>query len=595
MEQVSIPKGARQTGIARGCTLKMSKARILIIDDEEGIRDTFSAFLEREGYVALTAPDFDTALVMLAREPFDLVYTDIVLGHRSGIDILKEIKQQGHRCPVIMITGDPNIETAAASVRLGAFDYIPKPIKREALVRITKHAIQHKTLLDEKNLVENLKEQYRLHLEAIFRSVEDAIITVDHGLRIVQANEAFERICGQNLGAVIGEHVQVIGSGCCGKCYEVLREALETKRSIQEYRIECSSPGKRSQVVVLSVSPLKDNAGGEIGAVMIIRDITRLSNLERELQERHQYHSIIGRNSHMTEIYDLLENLRDMDTTVLITGPSGTGKELVARAVHFGGVRAAHPFVVVNCSALAESLLESELFGHVKGAFTGAIRDKAGRFGLADKGTIFLDEIGDISPKIQLKLLRFLETREFERVGDSTPIKLDVAVITATNRDLKGMVAEGKFREDLYYRLKVVEVKLPALAKRRDDIPLLVSHYIQVFNNRFGKHIMGISTAAEKLFMEHGWPGNVRELIHTLEHAFVVCKKPTIDIPDLPPEFRDRQAAQASPLKSASAEKDLIVDALEKTGWNKAKAARLLGVSRQTIYRKVEEYDIRNL
>jgi PAS domain S-box-containing protein len=463
------------------------------------------------------------------------------------------------------------------------------------LVRITKHALQHKALSDEKRLVEAQKEQYRLHLEAIFRSVEDAIITVDPGLTITQANESFEHICGIGLSSVLGENASaMMDSGCCGMCYGVLKEAVETRRPIQEYRIECSRTGRPSQVVVLSVSPLRDSGDREIGAVMIIRDITRLSHLEKELQERHQFHSIIGRNGYMQEIYTLLENLRDMDTTVLVTGPSGTGKELVARAVHFSGMRASHPFVVVNCSALAENLLESELFGHVKGAFTGAIRDKVGRFGMADKGTIFLDEIGDISPRIQLKLLRFLESREFERVGDSKPIKLDVAVITATNRDLKELVASGQFREDLYYRLKVVEIKLPALSKRRDDIPLLVSHYIQVFNERFGKHIMGISTAVEKLFMEYGWPGNVRELIHTLEHAFVVCRKPTIDVSDLPPEFRERHAPHEPLARSAGSEKDLIVEALAKTGGNKARAARLLGISRQTIYRKCEDYDIRN-
>ena len=572
----------------------MGKARILIIDDEAGIRETFSLFLEREGYAPTTAPDYWTAIEALAEGPFDLVFTDIVLGPHSGIDILKEIKQQGHDCPVIMITGDPTIDTAAASVRLGAFDYIPKPIKRETLVRVTKHAIQHKALLDEKRLVESQKEQYRLHLEAIFRSVEDAILTVDQDLRVIQANEAFERICGGSARAVVGEHARSLGKGCCGMCLAVLREALETKRSIREYRIECSRPGHTDQVVVLSVSPLRDSSDSQIGAVMIIRDITRLSHLERELQERHQLHSIIGRNRHMQEIYDLLENLKDIDTAVLITGPSGTGKELVARAVHFSGVRAARPFVVVNCSALAESLLESELFGHVKGAFTGAIRDKVGRFQLADGGTIFLDEIGDISPKIQLKLLRFLETKEFERVGDSNPVKLDVAVITATNRDLKSLVASGGFRADLYYRLKVVEVKLPALSKRRDDIPLLVDHYIQVFNSRFGKHVVGISTAVEKLFMEYDWPGNVRELIHALEHAFVVCRRPTIDVDDLPPELKEYTEPRGVVLKSAESEKDLIVDALEKTGWNKARAARLLGVSRQTVYRKVEEYGIRN-
>ncbi len=572
----------------------MQQAHILIIDDEESIRHTFSAFLSREGYRASVAKDYDEALVALTNTSFDLVFTDIILGAHSGVDILREIKAQGHTCPVIMMTGEPNIDTAAASVRLGAFDYIPKPIKRETLVRVTKHALQHKMLLDEKAIIEKENEQYRSHLEAIFRSVEDAIITVDSDRRIIQANDAVEKICGIAPGSITNTGIDTFKNHCCGECMNILKETLDTTRSIHEYRIECSNTKNAQQIVVLNISPLRDRQDKQIGAVMIIRDITRLSHLEKELQERHQFHNIIGRSKRMQDIYNLLEDLKEVDTTVLITGQSGTGKELVARAIHYNSTRAASPFVAVNCSALAENLLESELFGHVKGAFTGAIKDKAGRFQLAGAGTIFLDEIGDISPRTQLKLLRVLEAKEFERVGDSTPIRMDAQVISATNRDLKERVKAGEFREDLYYRLKVVEITVPPLSERKDDITLLVNHYIQEFNNRFNKHIMGVSASVEKIFMEYGWPGNVRELIHTLEHAFVVCRRPTIEEDDLPPEFRshgNHQQGRPSPVKK---EKMDIIDALEKTYWNKKKAADLLNISRQTLYRKIKEYDIRN-
>ncbi|MRR14448.1 AAA family ATPase [archaeon] len=367
---------------------------------------------------------------------------------------------------------------------------------------------------------------------------------------------------------------------------------MESKRPIHDYRIDCTRPDQPDKVVLISVSPLRDIHDHEIGAVMIIRDISRLSQLEKQLEERHRFHSIIGSSKPMQEIFDLLENLKDIDTTVLITGPSGTGKELVAKAIHYNGMRAAHPFVIVNCSALAENLLESELFGHVKGAFTGAIKDKTGRFQMADHGTIFLDEIGDISPKIQLKLLRFLESKEFERVGDSTPMKIDVQVITATNQDLKVQVASGAFREDLYYRLKVVEIKIPPLNRRKDDIPLIVNHYIEVFNKRFVRHITGISADTERLFREYPWNGNIRELIHTLEHAFVVCKKPVIEPEDLPPEIREYTATLHPAQKSTSLEKEQIIEALRLNGWNKARAARSLKVSRQTMYRKIMEHQI---
>jgi len=567
----------------------MTNARILIIDDEESIRHTFSAFLSREGYQVITASDYAGALDLISRKDFDFILTDILLGSHSGVEILREIKTRGILAPVIMITGEPNIDNAAASLRYGAFDYITKPIKKETLLRVTKHALQHKALLDEKMFIEKEKERYRSHLEAIFHSVEDGIVSVDNSLNIIEANEAFERICGISPKSSQWDHGS---SDCTRRCWKVLEDAVLKHRTVQEYRIACDHRNKVQGVVVLNISPLKGKDNTPMGAVMVIRDITRLTSLERELQERNQYHNIVGRSPQMQEVYTLLENLKDIDTTVLITGASGTGKELVARAVHYGGARAHRPFVVVNCSALAESVLESELFGHVKGAFTGAIRDKEGRFQLADHGTIFLDEIGDISPNIQLKLLRVLENKEIERVGDATPIKLDVQLISATNADLRDKVRKGEFREDLFYRLKVVEIHLPALKDRRDDIPLLVSHFLSVLQKRFHKGIASVTPPVEKIFMDYPWPGNVRELFHTLEHAFVVCHNEIIDVEDLPPEIRSLAAASHHPAKQARTKQEEIIEALKRSGWNKAKAAKVLGISRQTIYRKMRELGI---
>ncbi|MEI6127860.1 MAG: sigma 54-interacting transcriptional regulator, partial [Pseudomonadota bacterium] len=281
------------------------------------------------------------------------------------------------------------------------------------------------------------------------------------------------------------------------------------------------------------------------------------------------------------------------ETTVLITGDSGTGKELVAEAIHYSGPRALKPLVKVNCSALSENLLESELFGHVRGAFTGAIRDKVGRFQLAEGGSILLDEIGDISPAIQLKLLRVLQEKVCERVGDSLPMKVDVRVLAATNRDLQKKVLKGEFREDLYYRLKVVKIALPALRDRLADIPLLVEHFCARFNRSFNKNISGISPEVMKAFMKYTWPGNIRELEHALEHAFVVCHEPLITCEHLPQEIMDygrgKRSAFEAPGLCASPD---IIEALKTSGGNKAKAARALGMSRQTLYRKMKEYKI---
>jgi PAS domain S-box-containing protein len=564
-------------------------ANILVIDDEETIRHTFSIFLSREGYNVSTAPDYQTALELISKNTFDFILTDILLGPHSGIELLREIKTRGILAPVIMITGEPNVDNAAASLRYGAFDYITKPIRKETLLRVTKHALQHKALLDEKLFVETEKERYRSNLEAIFRSVEDGIITVDNNMHVIEANDATERICGISPKSHQWEEGK---TDCTRKCWKVLEESVVKDRPIQEYRIECDHQHKAQGVIVLNISPLKGKKDEPIGAVMVIRDITRLTNLERELQERNQFQNIIGRSPKMQEIYNLIEDLKNIETTVLITGQSGTGKELIARAIHYSGSRAHRPFVVVNCSALAESILESELFGHVKGAFTGAIRDKEGRFQLADHGTIFLDEIGDISPGIQLKLLRVLESKEIERVGDATPMKLDVQVISATNADLKDKVRKGEFRQDLFYRLKVVEIHLPTLIERRDDIPLLVSHFLSLLKKRFHKEITTISPEVEKIFMGYTWPGNVRELIHTLEHAFVVCRTQVIGVEDLPPEIRDQIPGEQQPENTTPMEREEIMDALKWSGWNKAKAAKYLGISRQTIYRKMKEFHI---
>jgi transcriptional regulator with PAS, ATPase and Fis domain len=324
--------------------------------------------------------------------------------------------------------------------------------------------------------------------------------------------------------------------------------------------------------------------------MLVIKDETRLDVLERDLQERKQVHNIIGQSKGMQRVYSLIDDLADVYSTVLITGETGTGKELVADALHYRGSRREAPLVKVNCSALQENLLESELFGHVKGAFTGAIDSKRGRFQKAEGGTIFLDEIGDISKIVQHKLLRVLQNREFERVGDSVPIKADVRVVTATNKDLRKKVSSGDFREDLYYRLKVIEVALPPLRERREDIPILVEHFINRFNKKMNREIDAVSDDVMNIFMDYHWPGNVRELEHTIEHAFIVCHSRTITLEYLPSEFEDHLSISRPLLEEHDGdESKAILHALEKCGWNKSKAARLLGMSRPTIYRKIKE------
>jgi two-component system response regulator HydG len=560
-------------------------AKILIVDDEESIRFTFDSFLSDVGHKVTTASDYHEALEILSRNELDLIFMDIVLGGKTGIDLLREVKDRNMRCPVVMITGYPNVETASAALRLGAFDYIFKPVKQEILLHIASMALQYKTLQDE-------NEKYRANLEAIFKSVKDAIITVDKDLFILEVNEAAGKICGMTRSS-IGEPLGAMQTNCNYKCLDALKKTILEKQPFEVQRTECEHNGTYRQVVTINTSPLINSSGAFSGAVMVVRDDTRLNELERDLGKLRKFHHIIGQNRQMQKIYSLIEDLADVETTVLITGESGTGKELVAEAIHYKGKRSSKPLVKVNCSALSENLLESELFGHVRGAFTGADKDRIGRFQRADGGTIFLDEIGDLSQQMQLRLLRVLQDKVFERVGDSTPIKADVRVITATNRDLPRKVKSGEFREDLYYRLKVVELALPPLRERKDDILLLVNYFIQKFNDKFSKNIAAISDDVKKIFLDYSWPGNIRELEHTMEHAFVIARQDTITVDQLPRNFTAHPAMNVpSPTGEPEEGPEVIVDALKRAGWNKSKAARLLGINVRTIYRKIEKYNI---
>jgi transcriptional regulator with PAS, ATPase and Fis domain len=326
---------------------------------------------------------------------------------------------------------------------------------------------------------------------------------------------------------------------------------------------------------------------------MIVKDITRLVELEQGFGESYKFHNILGKNRKMQEVYSLIGDLSNVDATVLITGESGTGKELVAEALHYGGKRNKNPLIKVNCSALPEGLIESELFGHVKGAFTGAIQDKTGRFQKANGGTIFLDEIGDISPGTQVRLLRVLQEKEIERVGESTVIKVDVRVITATNQDLKKNIDLGRLREDLYYRLNVVELELPPLRDRSDDIPLFVKHFLGKFNKKNNKNIKEVSDNVMQIFLHYPWPGNIRELENVIEHAVITTHQSVITVDDLPERVKENYETDARfSEKKKYNECEAIIKALEKCRWNQSKAARLLGIHRKTLYNKIKKYTI---
>jgi DNA-binding NtrC family response regulator len=586
-------------------------ARILIVDDEESIRQTFEIFLKSEGYRFVKVVEtFDEAIAAVTQEEYDLIISDIVLKGPCGTDLLKKIRELGVKCPVVMITGFPNIDSASESVRHGAFDYLPKPVNKATLLRFTKQALNHWSLENKAERLQKENEKYRLYLETIFRSVSDAIITIDPDMQIVELNETAKQwLKVKNAEEVTG--LNQLPDGVSLACIEDVRKVLREKTDIRKHLIECAVPGSKAKMISLSASPLWGENKEFQGVVLVARDLT-MEEPQEAKETRSRFHGYIGSSPAMQEVYSLIENIGKVDTAVLVTGESGTGKELAAEALHAESSRRDKPLIKVDCVSVAEELLESELFGHKKGAFTGADRDREGRLLQADGGTLFLDEIGDISPRTQLLLLRFLQEKTFTPVGENKSIQVDARIIAATNVDFQTAVAEGKFREDLYYRLRVIEVKLPPLRKRIGGVPTLATHFLNYFCTRLNKNIATISDQAMECMVAYRWPGNVRELKHVIERACVLCDDPVLLLRHLPEELQKastagRQKAVFSPLSPVStimeplpittrymSEDERIINAIRQANGNKAKAAKLLGIARSTLYRQMERYNIQS-
>ncbi len=581
-------------------------SRILIVDDEASIRLTFEMFLAREGYnQVLTAATFEEALNIIHDQDLDLIISDIVLEGARGTDLLRKIRETGIQCPVVMITGFPNLDSAAEAVRYGAFDYISKPVNKETLLRFVRQALQHWQLEKEKKELIRENEKYKRYLEAMFSSVRDAIITLDNDMNIVQINNTARNwlACNvQNPPTNIKSITEEMGRICLQDALQVLK----TRKEVTEHQIECHKADGNMQMISLNASPLQDGQDEFSGVVIVARDITLPEPIERR-GKRTKFHGYVGSSQVMQGVYKLIENVGKVDTAVLITGESGTGKELAAEALHMESPRRDMSLIKVDCAAISEDLLESELFGHKKGAFTGADRDRPGRLLQADQGTLFLDEIGDISPRMQLRLLRFLQEKTFTPVGQDIPIKVNVRVIAATNVNLIEKVKAGDFREDLYYRLKVVEIKLPPLRDRKGGIPMLAYHFLSLFRDQLKRNIHGISDQAMNALSRYSWPGNVRELSHVIERACVLCEGTTISLEHFPDEIRIDPIQQdnnsslilsETQLRSSEinlinrfppyiSEKDELIDALKRARGNKSKAARILNVDRSTLYRKL--------
>lgn len=559
--------------------------QILIVDDENAIRFTLGALLRRDGYKMSGAATIAEAKELLALHPFDIVFSDILLTNENGMDLLHFIKTTYPKIAVVIFTGRPELDTAIRAVKDGAFDYLTKPIKYENMQSIIKLAMNTKKLREQEEL-------YSADLDAIFRSLTDGVIMFDADGCIKRFNDSAKQLCGYN-DSFLGRNCQTIDLGCDGVCRNSIAKTITNGTPIFIKRMTCRNKLTGERTINLTVTPVLDQHQQANGAVAVLRDETRLVKLEQTLSHRQQHHGIIGQNSAMQKLYAVIDALVDLPTTVLITGENGTGKELVASALHYGGCRKNGPFVKVNCSALSESLLENELFGHVKGAFTGAMEDKKGRFERANGGTILLDEIGDISPAMQMRLLRVLQELVVERVGDATPIKVDVRIVAATNHNLEEKVRQGSFRQDLYYRLNVIKLHIPPLRERLDDLPQLAQFFLHQFNSRFNLGIESLSDVVLKALLQHDWPGNVRELEHVMERAMILCKGNQLSINELPDEFHQHRTSATSgtiTADEAGFQMMTLAEAIAVCNGNKSQAAKMLGISRRTVYRHLEEF-----
>ncbi|MCR9201006.1 MAG: sigma-54 dependent transcriptional regulator [Planctomycetaceae bacterium] len=449
---------------------------LLVVDDDRHIQNAMADYLRSLGHRTETASTCIEAIERMEEFPFEVVVCDVNLPDKDGFELLQWARENAPDTAVILLTGFGTIESAVEAIRMGAFDYLTKPVIDEELNLSIERAISQRKLLDENK------------------------------------------------------------------------------------------------------------------------------QLKAQLNEKHGLSNIIGKDYKMLRMFELIESVADTRTTVLILGESGTGKTVTARSIHQLSDRADQPFVEVACGALPENLLESELFGHVSGAFTGATHDKVGKFLQANGGTLFLDEIATASPALQVKLLRVLQDREFEAVGGTETHKVDVRLVLATNQDLEAAVREGTFREDLYYRINVITLTQPSLRERIGDIPLLVEHYLKQFNLQTGRDIEGVDDMALHALQQYHWPGNVRELVNVIERAVVLCKGQRISTGDLPEklfaENEERAQVEAhlggASLKKAlsTPERQLIIQALESNGWNRQNTAKALGINRTTLYKKMKKFDI---
>jgi PAS domain S-box-containing protein len=449
-------------------------------------------------------------------------------------------------------------------------------------------------ILNKEHFMKLPEKQIQQHYQTILDSIADGVFTVDLDLLITSFNKGSEAITGISREQALGKPCfEVLKASMC-KTRCLIQQTIKEKKPIVNMPVYILRPDQKRIPISVTTALLKDSTGGIIGGVETFRDLTVVDKLRKALRRQHSFDDIVSKSGKMLDLFSILPQIAESNSTVLITGASGTGKELFARAIHNNSLKKKGPFIAINCGALPDTLCEAELFGYKAGAFTDAKKDKPGRFALAQDGTIFLDEIGDISKAMQVRLLRVLENKVYEPLGSTKTITTNARVIAATNQNLEQLVENGQFRKDLYFRVNIIKLSLPALLDRREDIPILVDHFIDRFNHLTGKEIVTLSQKALAALMLYDWPGNVRELENAIEHAFVLCRGDMIRLHNLPDRMVPKREAKSvsTGLTLKEIEKHAIQQALEKNQWKKMATARELGIDKNTLRRKINRFGI---
>ena len=574
--------------------------KTLLVEDDPITRRMLEKVLETEGFETSSFEDAEAAWHAIQTESYPLIVLDWMLPGISGLELCQRIRQlpDGLASLVLMITARNDPGDLETILEAGVDDYIPKPFDFKLLkVRLRIARQQAENLLSRKN-AESALEKAFLQMEHSHADLLSILNELRIGTTLTEENgevtflsKTASELLGVSEESVLGQSWRTAFPFSDKQKSMIGKIVSKPQKTRQKLLLVSSNTDKKSFRIEIEAADEPRNPDRKI---FFLYDVSEVHDLRMQLGEKASFHDIVGKSERMRSIYQLIQDLSPLDTTVLIDGETGTGKELVARAVHFSSVRQTQPFIALNCAGLTESLVASQLFGHKKGAFTGAISDQKGVFESGNGGTVFLDEIGEIPLNVQSSLLRVLENREISRVGEVMTRKVNVRIISATNRDLSKMVENGQFRIDLLYRLRVARIALPGLRDRREDIPLLVDLFLRQLRATIGKSVISVSDEAYGSLMAYPWPGNVRELRNAMEFAVIRCRGNEIRVSDLPPEVTPEVTEEESPpqdhLDVQRDEKAELVRALKQTRGNRTRAAKILGLSRATFYRRLADY-----